>query len=598
MQRIATVIGVSVVDRRYATRVTLLYALAAGAWITFSDTLLSRLGLSADQISRLSLYKGLGFVTVTSIVLYASVTRGTRRFASLSERLSTFIDVAPIPIVSLDLQNRVVLWNPAAERVFGWTAEEVLGKRNPIVPEEEWDTFIENQERLLNAPTATGFEVVRTRKDGQRLRLRIFNAAVHDERGAVIGTIGVLEDITAYTAAVVEIEQYRDHLEELVKDRTARLQQANDELKRATEAKDTFVASMSHELRTPLNSIIGFTQILLQGLAGPMNAEQVKQMEMVNASGRHLLALINDILDLSKIEAGQTILQPEEVRISEVLASVEGIVRPLLEAKGLEWACECAETATLYTDKRRLEQILLNLLSNAVKFTDAGGVRLSANVVGPYARFEVADTGVGINSDALHDVFGEFVQLDTKDAIRPEGTGLGLAISRRLAHLLGGTLVAASEVGIGSTFVLTLPVGVEAEPAEEHAGSRRRSVLVVDDDAHARGIVTRILRDAGYVVRQAPDGASAMRSVADERPDVILLDLVLPGIDGWEIARRLKTAEETADIPLVCVSILLESEHGLTDDFAGYLVKPIDSAEMLALLDTVLAGNGYTPSAD
>ncbi len=577
---------------------TLLYALAAGAWIAFSDVLLSRLGLSADQISRLSLYKGLGFVAVTSIVLYRSVTRGTRRFASLSDRLSTFINVAPIPIVSLDLDSRVVLWNPAAERVFGWSAEEVLGNPNPIVPPEEWELFLENQRRLLEAPGTTGLEVTRRRKDGQDLRLRIFNAAVRDENGHMIGTIGVLEDITDYTTAMAEIEQYRDHLEELVADRTAELRRANDQLRRATDAKDTFLASMSHELRTPLNSIIGFTQILLQGLAGPMNDEQTRQMEMVNGSGRHLLALINDILDLSKIEAGRTVLQREEVAISEVLASVEGTVRPLLEDKGLAWECGCDEPGTIFTDRRRLEQILLNLLSNAVKFTDSGQVRLSARVVGNHVRFEVADTGVGIDPEALGLVFGEFVQLETKDAMRPDGTGLGLAISRRLAHLLGGTLVVASEVGVGSTFVLSLPAGVTSDVSVLSSDPRLCSVLVVDDDAHARGIVTSILRGAGYRVRQAPDGAAALRLVADERPDAILLDLVMPRLDGWEVLERLKSEAGTSDIPIICVSILLESEHELTEGFAGYLVKPIDPAGMLALLDTVLADTNCAAATD
>lgn len=587
-----------VVDRRYAVRVTLLYGLIAGAWIAFSDTLLSRLGLSAGQIARLSLYKGLGFVVVTSIVLYVSVTRGTRRLASLSERLSTFIDVAPIPIISLDLDARVVLWNPAAERAFGWTAEEVLGETNPIVPPEECLRFTCDDGRSPDAPHIAGVEITGTRKDGRQLQLRVFNAAVHDERGAVVGTIGVLEDITNYTAAMIEIERYRDHLEELVRHRTDELMRANNELKRATDAKDTFLASMSHELRTPLNSIIGFTQILLQGLAGPMNTEQVRQLEMVNASGRHLLALINDILDLSKIEAGQTVMQPEDVGIQDVLASVEGTVRPLMADKGLQWVCDCDEPATIHTDRRRLEQILLNLLSNAVKFTQDGTIRLSARVVGAYARFEVADTGVGISSDALQTVFNEFIQLETVDAMRPEGTGLGLAISRRLAHLLGGTLVAASEVGVGSTFVLTLPVGTESDAGDGQPDPKRSSVLVVDDDAHARSTITRILRDAGYAVREASDGTVALRSVADERPDVILLDLVLPGMDGWEIVRRLKAEEKTADIPVIGVSILSESEHGAAAGFAGYLVKPIDPAGMLTMVDTVLTGRGSALSAE
>ncbi|MCE5192087.1 MAG: PAS domain S-box protein [Actinomycetia bacterium] len=575
-------------DRRYAARVTVIYTLMAGLWIVFSDGLLARLDLTASEVSRLSLLKGLAFVAVTALVLYVSVTRGTRRFSSLSDRLSTFIDVAPIPIMSLDLSGRVVLWNPAAEHVFGWSASEVLGQKNPIVAPEQWEAFAEEQRRLPERPNTTGLEVVRLRKDGQRVQLRVFSAAVRDERGRAVGTVGVLEDITGYNKAVAEIERYRDHLEELVRDRTTELSRANEDLQRATDAKDTFLASMSHELRTPLNSIIGFTQILLQGLAGQLNNEQTRQMEMVNAAGRHLLELINDVLDLSKIEAGQTTIVAGPIRISEILTAVEGTVRPMLDAKGLSWECTCDRDDVIITDRRRLEQILLNMLSNAVKFTEKGSVRLSASARGASVRFEVADTGVGIGSESLQRVFGEFVQIETKDAIRPEGTGLGLAISRRLAHLLGGTLAASSQVGVGSTFVLTVPSGAELPEASSPSTSNTRTVLIVDDDTHARGIISAVLRDAGYDVRQAFDGGVALKMVAEEPPDVLLLDLVMPGLDGWEVLKRLKSGADTADIPIICVSILEESEHPPVDGFAGYLVKPIDPAGLLELLDAVL----------
>lgn len=575
-------------DRRYAARVTAVYSLAAGLWIVLSDGLLAGLDLSASQVSRLSLLKGLAFVAVTALVLYMSVTRGTRRFASLSDRLSTFIDVAPIPIVSLDLTGRVVLWNPAAEHAFGWSAAEVIGQKNPIVGPEQRETFAEEQKRLPERPNTTGLEVVRRRKDGQRVQLRVFSAAVRDERGRAVGTIGVLEDVTDYNRAIVESERYRDHLEELVRDRTTELSRANEDLQRATDAKDTFLASMSHELRTPLNSIIGFTQILLQGLAGPLNDEQARQMEMVNAAGRHLLELINDVLDLSKIEAGQMTIIAAPIRISEILTAVEGTVRPMLDAKGLSWECTCDRDDVIITDRLRLEQILLNVLSNAVKFTEKGSVRLSASARGASVRFEVADTGVGIGSESLQRVFGEFVQIETKDAIRPEGTGLGLAISRRLAHLLGGTLVASSQVGVGSTFILTLPSGAELPQASSPSTSNTQTVLVVDDDTHARGIISAVLRDAGYDVRQAFDGDVALEMAAEEPPDVVLLDLVMPRLDGWEVLKRLKSRADTADIPIICVSILEESEHPPVDGFAGYLVKPIDPAGLLELLDTVL----------
>ncbi|MDZ4236283.1 MAG: ATP-binding protein, partial [Dietzia sp.] len=361
----------------------------------------------------------------------------------------------------------------------------------------------------------------------------MFTAALHDDHGAVTGTMGVIEDITQRRAARQELERYRDHLEELVDERTVELRRSNDALLQATEAKETFLASMSHELRTPLNSIIGFSGIMLQGLAGPLNEEQGKQLKMVNLAGHHLLALINDVLDLVKIESGRTAPNVEVVRISEVLESVEGILRPLADEKHLELRTVLGSDICLVTDRRRLEQILLNLLSNAVKFTARGFVSLSVSSDEEAIRFEVVDTGVGVDREALESIFDEFFQIELPEKLRPEGTGLGLAISRRLAGLLGGRVFATSEVGVGSTFTLELPVSVAASapvPAEPH--SEQCSVLVVDDDSHARAIVSVVLRAEGYRVIEAVDGEHALEVIAVDRPDCIVLDLVMPRLDG------------------------------------------------------------------
>lgn len=445
-------------SRRYAIRVTVLYALIAGAWIALSDPLLFGLGLSSEELSRISLIKGLGFVAVTATVLYVAVTRGVSRFAEVNDRLSAIIEVAPIPIVALDTQGKVLLWNPAAERTFGWMAEEVLGERNPIVPPEEWDSFRSAQKQMLDSPSGSSIEVTRRKKDGSPIELRVYNAAMHDAGGRVVGTMGVLQDITGHNATMAEVRRYRDHLEELVEARTEELSAANRELERATKAKDTFLTGMSHELRTPLNSIIGFTQMLLQGLAGPLNEEQAKQLEMVRGSGRHLLSLVDDVLDFSVAGADRMVLDFRPVAVADVLDSVEGQIRPMIDEKGLSWSCDCEVGAEIYTDPRRLEQILLSLLSNAVKFTERGTVRLEARVSGSTAYFMVSDTGVGIDERDVELIFQDFVQIETPDAIKPDGAGLGLALSRRLARMLGGSVSVRSVPGEGSTFTLALPV--------------------------------------------------------------------------------------------------------------------------------------------
>lgn len=578
-------------SRRLAWVVTSTYVVVAVVWLFASDTILGGLGLSGVQTASLGLLKGLGFVIVTGTVLFFSLSRAGRQFTGVNERLSAIIEVSPIPIVTLDLDERVTLWNPAAEAVFGWTADEVLGKPNPFVPDEAREESRGIQERISQGQAESGIELTRVAKDGRRVLVRVFTAAVHDDRGALTGTMGVIEDITQRRAARHELEQYRDHLEELVDERTVELRRSNDALQQATEAKDMFLASMSHELRTPLNSIIGFSGIMLQGLAGPLNEEQGKQLKMVNSAGHHLLALINDVLDLVKIESGQTSPNIEMVRVSDVLEAVEGIIRPLVDEKQLELRTVSGSTITLFTDRRRLEQILLNLLSNAVKFTVRGSISLSVIAHEESVVFEVADTGVGVPPEALDSIFDEFVQIELPERLRPEGTGLGLAISRRLAGLLGGRVFAASEVGAGSTFTLELPVALKASPpVPVVAHSEQRSVLVVDDDSHARAMISVILHSEGYRVIEAVDGERALEVIAVDPPDCIVLDLVMPRLDGWEVLDRLRNTSGTADIPVICVSIIDEGEQGLARGFAGYLVKPIEPDGLVAMISDTLAG--------
>lgn len=223
--------------------------------------------------------------------------------------------------------------------------------------------------------------------------------------------------------------------------------------------KSAFLATMSHELRTPLNSIIGFTGIILQGLAGPLNAEQRKQLEIVRDSARHLLALINDVLDISKIEAGQLEVHSEPFDLRASIGKITGIVKPMAEHKHLALRVELApEIGTLESDPRRVEQVLLNLINNAIKFTERGSVTLTAEIAQDTVRLSVADTGIGIKPEDFGTLFKPFRQIDTGLSRQHEGTGLGLAICRRLAELLGGEIHAASEWGKGSVFTLILPV--------------------------------------------------------------------------------------------------------------------------------------------
>ena len=268
-------------------------------------------------------------------------------------------------------------------------------------------------------------------------------------------------EVAERTAAQHELAQYRDHLEQLVEVRTSELVTVNEDLRQATRAKDDFMTSMSHELRTPLNSIIGFTDLMLKGLAGEVNEEQKRQLTMVLHSGQQLLALVNDVLDLARLEAGQAALAVVTVPLSEVVGNLAEMMSPLADSQHLTlgWSIDADVPASIETDRGKLEQIMLNLLSNAIKFTRDGAVdvRVRRSRIEEAILLEVTDTGIGIPATEIEAIFEHFRQASGQQRVAQQGTGLGLAISRRLAEALGGTISVTSVVGRGSTFTVMLP---------------------------------------------------------------------------------------------------------------------------------------------
>ncbi|MBI9086694.1 MAG: hypothetical protein JEZ11_24055 [Desulfobacterales bacterium] len=288
---------------------------------------------------------------------------------------------------------------------------------------------------------------------------------VLDDQGEVIEILSIGSDITDRIQAEEEIRRLNDDLrqhaavlEQRVADRTAELVIARDRAESADRIKSAFLATMSHELRTPLNSIIGFTGIMIQGLAGPLNEEQQKQMRMVQGSSRHLLALINDVLDISKIEAGQLTLAFTAFALRPAIEKMVGLVSPLAEKKGITLVLDIADdVATVTSDQRRLEQVFLNLLNNAVKFTDKGQIRISCRRDNGHYRLSVSDTGIGIQPEELPGLFQPFHQIDTGLSRKHEGTGLGLSICKKLMDMMGGTIDVQSRWGQGSTFTICFP---------------------------------------------------------------------------------------------------------------------------------------------
>lgn len=504
--------------------------------------------------------------------------RLTREAREAADLVSLIIRVSPVPIIALDDDGRVTMWNPAAEKTFGWDADEVVGRSNPIVPEDDMHVYEDILERSRSGEHVVAPELVRRTKNGDEVRVRLSTASIAGADGVRMGTMAVLLDITEESRIQAELIRYREHLEELVDERTEELRRVNLELKEATDAKSAFLASMSHELRTPLNAIIGFTGVLASGLAGPLNEEQVRQLRMTNEAGKHLLDLVNDVLNLSKIEAGRIDLVLSAVRVSELVERVSATASGLAAAKGLAWDVRIEDPETeLLTDARKVEQVLLNLLGNAVKFTEFGGVTLRVFAIDGRVRFEVSDTGRGIPEGNHESVFEEFVQVRDDATSLVEGTGLGLSIARRLATLLGGTLTLVSTQGEGSTFTLQLPITLTCTSASlPHKAMP--VVLVVDDDPEFVARVEYALRPSGYRVMWARSVSEVFAMMREQRPGVALVkdDDVVPG--GGSLAERLATDNGGAPIVVITVG---DSGAGAAIDRtadAGAIVSAVHAA--------------------
>jgi len=365
------------------------------------------------------------------------------------------------------------------------------------------------------------------------------------------------------------------------------LESANAALQEANKHKSVFLANMSHELRTPLNAIIGFSELLSDAREGQFDAAtRTRFLNQILTSGKHLLGLINDILDLSKVEAGQMELRLGTVEVKEAVDQAVKTVEPLVSKKDikLEWNADGA--GLILADAGKLKQMLLNLLSNAIKFTPEGGtVSIGVKRTDDAVEFAVADTGIGIAPDDQKQIFHEFHQIDHGPGRKHEGTGLGLALTRRFALLHGGDVRVSSEVDKGSVFTLVLPLRRATVPTVKpqlvpatngHPAASGPLVLVVEDDPAAAELLTRQLVGAGYRAEVARTGTEALEKARRLQPAAITLDIILPEVDGWEVITRLKSDDITSGIPIVVVSVVDNPELGMSLGAIDYFVKPVD----------------------
>ncbi|GGD58420.1 PAS domain-containing hybrid sensor histidine kinase/response regulator [Paenibacillus nasutitermitis] len=382
-------------------------------------------------------------------------------------------------------------------------------------------------------------------------------------------------------------------------DRTKQLAKAHDEAIKANLIKSQFLANMSHELRTPLNAIIGYSEMLQEEAEELGEGAFADDLSKISKAGNHLLALINDILDISKIEAGKMELFPDTCRLSDLIQDVMTTIRPLVEGKGNQLQTFCEEEGEITVDVMKLRQILINLLSNANKFTENGFIAFEVYKESrnnrPGYSFLVRDTGIGMTQEQLEKLFQPFTQADASTTRKYGGTGLGLAISQRLSHIMGGDIMVESEFGTGTAFTCWLPtfsdelkdslasvIGERQLTTDEES---QVNILLIDDEASNRELMERYLIKTGWTLAFAENGQDGLHMAKKLRPKVICLDIFMPGMDGWSVLTAIKSDPELADIPVVIWSMTSDRQLGYALGAAEFLVKPVQRDQLISVMD-------------
>jgi len=514
------------------------------------------------------------------------------------------LESIPEPVGLVDRGYRVLAFNAAGRNVV-----QVARTQTVALGDDLFDYISPHNRAGVRESLERAFagEAHTHRTEARGHHLETVYSPVRGADGTVVAVSIRVADVTAREQALAALAALNATLEERVERRSEELARVIAELEGAARAKDAFLASMSHELRTPLTGILGAAELLRTGANGPLNERQLRTLGFLEEAGRHLLALLSDVLDLAKIGAERLSLRTDTCALEEVCESALAIVRGEARRKGLELAFRGPGSPVRFAgDARRIRQILVNLLSNAVKFTPAGGsVVLSAagDAEAGLVRLEVSDTGPGIAAEDLPRLFQPFTQLDTRLSREHAGTGLGLALVRSLAELHGGRVEVESEAGKGSRFRVTLPwkrpqprgSGAHAAlapdaPRPPAEGTPARVLLVEDDDAN-RTILGEFLRARGFDVDEAPSGPEALSLAAAAPPELVVLDIQLPGMDGFEVLSRLREVpiRRPAVLALTALAMAGDRERILAAGADAYLAKPAPLAALESEVVRLLA---------
>jgi PAS domain S-box-containing protein len=532
------------------------------------------------------------------IAIYTDITERKKAETQLredEERFRAIDAAAPVGLIIVNEKNQNLLHlNPSFCEMLGKDSSALLGKPlTSIFNDPEKGKELAG---IINGASTERKEFHFRRPDGAEACVMVSRVAL-DYRGE-----------KAIIASFVDInDRVRAELE---------LRQAKEAAESASRVKSSFLANMSHELRTPLNAIIGYSEILLEDATDRGDKASMGDLEKIQAAGKHLLGLINDILDLSKIEAGRMDVYLEHVFLTRLVDEVKTIVDPMVKKNNNTLVIECpADIGSLQTDMTKLKQSVINLLSNAAKFTKEGKVtlRLSRDQFPPgappqagqdgvesWVKFEVVDSGIGMTAEQLGRLFQAFTQADSSTTRNFGGTGLGLTITKHFCAMLGGSIDVKSTPGQGSTFTILLPDrAAKSAPAEDldtdrpiairDPSSGAINVLVVDDDPAVHDVLAATLGKEGYQITHARDGIEALNIMRTSPPDIVTLDVMMPKLDGWSVLGIMKSEPPLAHIPVIMLTIVDHRNLGFSLGAAEYMTKPIDRNRLIALIQKFAA---------